>query len=141
VFDRFDPILSVHVRRGYAILGRHPAIMELLAAHGIVVERIDSPRIAALERFTVDSVVRDARPFEGHNEERVTGRWSITTESIPAGSYFVSTDQPLGRLVVYLLEPESDDGLVTWNYFPGLVRGAISPIARLSPGAGSPTPQ
>ncbi len=141
VFDRFDPILSVHVRRGYAILGRHPGIMELLAAHGIVVDRIDSPRIAALERFTVDSVIRAARPFEGHNEERVTGRWSITAESIPAGSYFVSTNQPLGRLVVYLLEPESDDGLVTWNYFPGLVRGAIFPIARLSQGAGSPTPQ
>jgi hypothetical protein len=25
--------------------------------------------------------------------------------------------QPLGRLAAYLLEPESDDGLLVWNYF------------------------
>jgi hypothetical protein len=25
--------------------------------------------------------------------------------------------QPLGNLAFYLLEPQSDDGLVTWNFF------------------------
>jgi hypothetical protein len=25
--------------------------------------------------------------------------------------------QPLGRLAAYLLEPESDDGLLVWNFF------------------------
>ena len=25
-------------------------------------------------------------------------------------------DQPLARLAFYLIEPRSDDGLVTWNY-------------------------
>ena len=34
---------------------------------------------------------------------------------MPAGSLVVRTDQPLGRLVFYLLEPESNDGLTTWN--------------------------
>ncbi len=138
VYDRFDPTLSVNVRQGYIITGSHPRVLELLAAHGIVVERLDSPRVAVLERFTVDSVVRAARPFEGHNEERITGRWSTVTESIPAGAHFVSTSQPLGRLVAYLLEPESDDGLVTWNYFSGLARGAVFPIARQAAAPASP---
>lgn len=141
VFDRFDPTLSVNVRRGYVITGGHPRVLELLAAHGIVVERMDSPRVSALERFSVDSVIRAARPFEGHNEERVTGRWSTVTESIPAGAHFVPTDQPLGKLVVYLLEPESDDGLVTWNCFPGLARGSVFPVARMAAGPASPVTQ
>ncbi|MGI9141081.1 MAG: M14 family metallopeptidase [Gemmatimonadaceae bacterium] len=140
VYDRFDATLSVNVRRGYVITGEHPAVMSLLAMHGIVVERIDIPRVFALERFTVDSVERAPRAFEGHNEERVTGRWSVVTETIPPGSHFIPTDQPLGRLAVYLLEPESDDGLVTWNHFR-LVKGSVFPIARLSQGPGSPSTQ
>ncbi|MEX1186073.1 MAG: M14 family metallopeptidase [Gemmatimonadaceae bacterium] len=139
VFDRFDPTLSVNVRSGYVIVGDPPAVLKLLAAHGIAVERLASPRVAPLELFTIDSVIRAPRPFEGHREERVTGRWSTSTESIPAGSYFVATDQPLGRLAVYLLEPESDDGLVTWNHFPGLAAGSVFPVARIASGPGTPT--
>lgn len=141
VFDRFDPALSINVRRGYVITGSHPRVLDLLAAHGITVERVDSPRVSVLERFTVDSVVRATRPFEGHHEERVTGRWSTVTESIPAGSHFVPTAQPLGKLVVYLLEPESDDGLVTWNHFSGLAHGSVFPVARVGASPASPLNQ
>jgi hypothetical protein len=35
----------------------------------------------------------------------------------PAGTVVVRTDQVLGSVVAYLLEPESDDGLVYWNFF------------------------
>ncbi len=34
-----------------------------------------------------------------------------------AGAVIVRTSQPLGRLAAWLLEPESSDGLVTWNFF------------------------
>lgn len=138
VFDRFDPTLSVNVRRGYVITGQHPAVLELLAAHGIAVERMENVRTWPLERFTIDSVIRAPRPFEGHNEERVAGWWSTVTEAIPAGSYFVRTDQPLGKLAAYLLEPESDDGLLTWNHFTGLAPGSVFPVARVAPRAAAP---
>lgn len=49
-----------------------------------------------------------------------------------AGSYLVSTAQPLGVLAVYLLEPESDDGLVTWNVFDRVLAiGAEAPVLRI----------
>ena len=130
VYDRFDPVLSIHGPSGYVILGDQPAIVELLRMHGIEVV----PMITAsttLEVFTVDSVIRATRAFEGHNEERVTGTWSRMVST--TGSYMVRTTQPLGRLAVYLLEPESDDGLITWNYFPGLAKGAVFPVARFAP--------
>jgi len=37
---------------------------------------------------------------------------------VPAGGYFVSTAQPLGRLVFALLEPEGF-GLARWGWFTG----------------------
>jgi hypothetical protein len=35
----------------------------------------------------------------------------------PAGTLVVRTAQPLGNLIAYLLEPQSNDGLVVWNFF------------------------
>ncbi len=141
VFDRFDPTLNVNVPYGYVIMGDYPAVTELLATHGIAVERIDQPRVMTLEVFTLDSVIRAPRPFEGHNEDRVTGSWSTRAMTVPGGAYFVPTVQPLGRLAVYFLEPQSDDGFLNWNHFQGLAKGATFPVARVSLGPASPTRQ
>jgi hypothetical protein len=72
------------------------------------------------------------RPFQGHREIRLRGRWERGTQNFPPGSYIVSTAQPLGTLAVYLLEAESEDGLVTWNFFDtGLRRGQRFPVRRV----------
>jgi len=34
-----------------------------------------------------------------------------------AGTYLVRTSQKLGSLIVYLLEPQSEDCLLKWNFF------------------------
>jgi hypothetical protein len=36
-------------------------------------------------------------------------------EAIPAGTLVVPSNQPLGRLLVLLLEPRSEDSLAAWN--------------------------
>jgi hypothetical protein len=35
--------------------------------------------------------------------------------TLAAGTYVVRVAQPLGVLAMYLLEPESDDGIVAWD--------------------------
>ncbi|MND09264.1 hypothetical protein D3C83_324480 [compost metagenome] len=43
----------------------------------------------------------------------------------------VRTTQPLGVLATVLLEPESDDGLTTWNFLDHLIAvGRDFPILR-----------
>ena len=46
---------------------------------------------------------------------------------------FIPANQPLGRLAFYLLEPESDDGLVTWNFIEeGVSVGKTYPVYRVT---------
>jgi hypothetical protein len=48
------------------------------------------------------------------------------------GAYFLPTAQPLGTLLVCLLEPESQDGLLTWGFFGDAVEpNAQLPVYRL----------
>ncbi len=54
------------------------------------------------------------------------------SRSLPAGTFIVRTDQPLGKMAAYLLEPESEDGLLAWNFLdPDVKPGMVYPIARV----------
>ena len=80
-----------------------------------------------------DSIAKAPRPFQGHQEVTLTGRWMQSRETIPAGSWIVHTGTSRDRLAMLLLEPESDDGMVTWNLLDaGLAVGQVAPVWRVS---------
>jgi len=54
------------------------------------------------------------------------------TITLPQGTVIVRTNQPLGNLVCYWLEPECEDGLATWNFFDEwCVPGKVFPVVRV----------
>jgi hypothetical protein len=142
VFDRFTPTLTRRLPHAYAFGAEHEAAVRLLRLHGVVVERLAAEYAPQVERFTVDSVIRSPRTFQRHNEVRVEGRWSRESRTLRAGTLIVRTGQPLSILAAYLLEPESDDGLTTWNFFDDALRaGAAHPVVRVvQPIAGGVVP-
>jgi len=132
IYDRFEPALDVELPVAYAIDPSRTEVLHALLAHGIVVERLRAPTMIDAAVFTVDSVTRSRRIFQGHYESRVWGRWGTVRRALPTGTVIVPTSQSLGVLAAYLLEPESDDGLVTWNFFDAeLRRGAEFPVIRV----------
>ena len=77
--------------------------------------RLVEPWSGAAERFVVDTIIVGPL-FEGHRTVQAEGRWGEpAAQTAAAGWYVVWTRQPLGVLAAYLLEPASEDGLVTWN--------------------------
>jgi murein tripeptide amidase MpaA len=132
VFDRFTPTLFAPPPLAYAIArSEHEAVM-ILRMHGIVVDSLTTTMSARADRFIVDSTIVSPRVFQKHHEVQLTGRWMSEPRELPAGTYIVRISQPLGILATYLLEPQSDDGLVTWNIFDdALTFGSSYPVLRL----------
>jgi hypothetical protein len=129
VFDRFVPTLVRRLPEEYVLVGADSTVIEKLRLHGIRVDTTDASR-AALEEFAVDSLVRSARPFQGHTELRVWGQWKASAE-LPRKALIVRTDQRQGWLAAYLLDPESDDSFFTWNLFDAtLSRQRLFPVLR-----------
>jgi len=132
VFDRFKPTLFAPPPVAYAIAASDTQAVRLLRLHGIVVDSLSAAASAQADNFVADSTTFSPRAFQGHHEARVVGRWMSEPRELRARTYIVRTRQPLGILLVYLLEPQSDDGLVTWNCFDGaLTSGAAYPVLRL----------
>jgi hypothetical protein len=132
VYDQFESTRTVTPPMAYLIPATADLVIGRLRMHGVVVEQLRAPLRVAGETFTVDSIAKAARPFQGHQELLVEGRWTAGTVAAPAGAYLVRTNQPLGVLAVLLLEPESDDGLGTWNFFDRwLTIGQPHPVLRV----------
>jgi Zinc carboxypeptidase len=110
--------------------GMKTALAKLIA-HGIAVEELTETFSAEVETLLITDVKRSARVFQGHSEVKIKGRAQKETISFPAGSLVIRTAQPLARLICYLLEAESDDGFVNWNFLdPYLEKGKTYPIYR-----------
>ena len=108
-------------------------VASLLERHGISVERLAAAVRLTVETATPGGVTRSERVFQGHREVRLTDvRRSMQPVEFPAGSLRVSMGQPLARLVFHLLEPTSDDSVITWNVVDDwLAAGEPIPIYRL----------
>jgi hypothetical protein len=107
-------------------------VIEKLVQHGITVEELTAPLQTDVAGFTIGNVIRSQRTFQSHREMKVTGAYKTENRTFPTGSILVRTAQPLGRLVCYLLEAESDDGLVNWNFFDSyLETGKMSPVYKV----------
>lgn len=107
-------------------------VIEKLLQHGIAVEELTAPLEAEVDVFTVATATRSQRPFQNHREMKITGGYKKERMTFPAGTIFVRTAQPLGVLACYLLEAESDDGLVDWNFFDAyLETGKTLPVYKL----------
>jgi len=132
VFDRFVPTLDRPVVGQYVISGRDTATRRRLALHGVAARPLDGALPRSLEEFVVDSVTRASRPFQGHLETRVFGQWRpVGAESAIADPYVVdAVADP--SLVMYLLDPESDDSFGTWDLYPAPLAPGIHPVRRVT---------
>jgi hypothetical protein len=111
---------------------RLAAALDRLRWHGIKIQEFASDQQLAVERFTIAELTKAPRPFQGHQEARLKGAFDKIQLTVEAGSFYIPANQPLARLAFYLIEPESDDGLVTWNVIEeGLETGLTYPIYRV----------
>jgi hypothetical protein len=108
---------SVRLPYAYVIPLAGTEVLDKLRQHGIAVERLTGAATLEVEAFRIKEIKGAERLYQGHRTNTVKGEYAVETKGFPAGTLLVRTAQPLGRLAAYLLEPESDDGLVVWNFF------------------------
>ena len=130
-YGSFAPAETASVPDTYYIPASEQAVLFKLADHGVLMERLEQEMTVDAEAFHIDSTTVAARMFQQHQERTLFGSYQPEKLTLPAGSFAVHTSQPLGRLIFYLLEPRSDDGLLNWNVLDGSIENtSVYPIRR-----------
>ena len=131
-YGSFEPTETAVAPEAYYILPDAEDAMVRLEAHGVTVVRYGTERELPVERFVMDSTTVAQREFQGRQERTIWGSWVATIETLPAGTGYVSVDQPLGRLAFTLLEPRSDDGFLSWAILDESIEAGSFPILRVA---------
>lgn len=111
------PSITLSRPKAYYVPATEPDVIAVLAAHGIRMETLTEPRTIEAEFYRLTDVKISPEPFEGRFPLTAGVKPERRTETFPAGSVRVSTDQPLGELAVVMLEPPSEDSLFAWGFF------------------------
>ena len=131
---------GVRFPAAYIITVPDREVVNKLLQHGLIVEKLREPAALEVEAFQLKEIKSAEGLYQGHRMNRAKGEYILEKKEFPAGTYLVSTAQPLGNLAAYLLEPESDDGLLVWNFFDRHIAQQWSRALQIYPVYKLPTP-
>jgi hypothetical protein len=113
----FEATMESTIPNGYIIPAEFSALAENLILHGIKVEKLTKSQNFKGELFQIEKFEIAKQAFQGHAMAQAEGNFIAASRSFKKGDYKVEMNQPLANLIFYLLEPQSDDGFLTWNFF------------------------
>lgn len=117
-----EPFDFISRPKGYWVPASCDVVIERLKLHGIKMAILTQPKEVTVEMYRItDYVFGDDNhhilPFQGHIQVSAATKSEIRKHLFAPGSVYISTDQPLGDLAVFLLEPTSKDSYFSWGFF------------------------
>ncbi|MFL5331128.1 MAG: DPP IV N-terminal domain-containing protein [Gemmataceae bacterium] len=132
VIARTEPTLEIPRPYAYLIPADQAKAIENLQRHGIELAEFREDIELDIEYYHTSHFEQSPRKFQGHQLARVEAEPRKQSKMMPAGTVLVRTEQPLGSLACLLLEPQSEDGLLAWNFSDSAITGGADyPILRL----------
>ncbi|MCA9515276.1 MAG: hypothetical protein KC635_10065, partial [Myxococcales bacterium] len=90
-------------------------LAERLRVLGLTVSELPAAVTATVETYRVTSYRRAPKAYEGMIRQTVKTRVEPRPVELPAGSFVVRMDQPRANLVGEVLEPETENGFVSFG--------------------------
>jgi hypothetical protein len=126
---------SVVPPAAYLVPAQWTAVIDVLEAHGLKLQRLIGPWSGEVETYRCENMKWQERPFEGRHlvqwGDLVTDEGQAATVDgtspncipvaakleFPAGSVLVPLNQRASKIAIHFLEPMAPDSAVTWGFF------------------------
>jgi len=115
VYLRWVPTRTTTRPVGYVLPPAMAGVVPLLLDHDIAVYNFREPATLSAEVYYATQVHRDSY-FQGHYLKSAdVEKRSERLEVVP-GWFWIPTAQSQANLISYIMEPETDDNLITWGW-------------------------
>lgn len=111
------PTKQVKLPNAYLLTIKDSRIINLLKTHGVRLEKLFSDSEIEVQTYKIKELKPEQRLNQGHYNNIVKGEFIVEKKKFSKGTVIVRLAQPLSNVAAYLLEPETDDGLLHWNFF------------------------
>ncbi len=115
IWLKYDVTRTTTRPLGYLMPPSMASVLPVLLDHDIAVYRFMAPTTMDAEVYYATKVRREPY-FQGHYLKSVEVEKKAEKVEVVAGWYWIPTAQSRANLISYLMEPETDDNLITWGY-------------------------
>lgn len=115
VFLEWVPTRTTTRPVGYLLPSAMASVVPILLDHDIAVYRFSESATIDAEVYYATRVWTESY-FQGHYLKAVEVEKEAEPVEVIEGWFYVPTSQSMGNLITYLMEPETDDNLITWNW-------------------------
>src|SRR2546421_4641918 len=116
-FNETHAVVSVAPPLYYIIPPQWTSVIDVLAAHGLRMQRLAEPLTVDVESYRFSEVKWGNSSFEGRVVVAQKNQVISERRTYRAGSVVVSLAQPAARVALNLLEPDAPDSFVAWVCF------------------------
>jgi hypothetical protein len=92
-------------------------IAERLELHGVEIGRLEEAKKLEATTYRLENAEFASAPYEGRHTVEYDVVSTTETTTAPAGSFVVRAEQPTLRLLLYALEPASEESFARWGFF------------------------
>ena len=117
MYDTFRVTGAVAPPLHYVVPIQWREVIDVLHAHGVRFRPLAVETSIEVESYRFVNVVWPSDPFEGRHMPRFDVERVTEVRQFPQGSIVVPVAQPLGKVILNLLEPEAPDSFVKWGFF------------------------
>ncbi len=115
VYLRWAPTRTTARPVGYLLPPAMARVVPILQDHDIAVYRFRAPASVEAEVYYATAVRRDTY-FQGHYLKSAEVEKESERLDVAPGWFWVPAAQSRANLISYILEPETDDNLITWGW-------------------------
>ena len=131
IYTKFTPTITATRPWGYLLPPELAIILPLLLDHEIAVKRLIDSTEVEVEAYTAKEMSHN-QYFQGHYLKRLKIEKQTKTIKLPPGSFFIPTGQQKSNFICYVLEPETDDNLITWGYLDNFITVTTNQLEQLN---------
>ncbi len=113
---QYEATKNVKFPFAYLVAVTDPLVINLIQRQGIQVNRLSTPQTFDVQSFKITAIQSEKRLNQGHYMQNISGSWETQRREFKAGTFVIRTSQALANLAAYMLEPQTNDGLLSWNF-------------------------
>jgi len=123
-FNYFNPYITIKVPEAYIVPFAWEEVVEKMQHNGVRMYQLKSDSIINVETYYIDSYEPIKRATQGHYINTNVKIHSVEQGiQYRAGDYIIPVSQRAKKYIIYMLEPQSEAGFFTWNFFDSFLEG------------------
>lgn len=130
IYTKFTPTKTAARPWGYLLPPELAVVLPLLFDHEITVKRLTDALEVEVEAYTATEMSHN-QYYQGHYLKRLKTEKQTKTVTLPLGSFFIPAGQHKSNFICYILEPETDDNLITWGYLDNYLSVTTTQLEQL----------